>query len=438
MIIYMSKAKNDRNLSEIEITAIEQWLNEGKSPAEIGRRLDRDPSGIRKEIRNYSSYFGSKKLCSMCDGYQTCRIGFLCEKIKDYRKCAECKKCGYAAARCSRYRLVIDCELLKKKHVCNACKKKGECEITYRYIAYQAILKHEAAQNSNHVPLKYMDLPEKFVDYLSGRIKAGISPDIILNRLPEEYLPYRMSTPTLYSLINKGILDCNDDDLRNKTSRKRYGSLKERIRKTPPKHHLNGRSIENLSEDDLLRPLGVAEMDTVEGIKGGAVLLTLMMPKYSLMLAFKLKAKSNAEVTLKLNILEFTLGKYFGILFSKIIPDNGSEFLDYEALEKSIHGKQKRCHVYYTHPYASYEKPHVENNHILLRWLIKKGYDISLISQDKIIEIINVLNNYPRPNKQYKTPIELMEEELGSEILDKLKLKKISFDKLDLHIKLID
>ncbi len=434
----MSKSAYDRNLSELEIVAIEEGVNDGLSPAEIGRRLNRDPSGIRKEIRNFSSYFGSKKECSVCLNRDSCRIGFLCEKIRNYERCSSCKDCSSAGSRCPFLKIRINCARLEKKHICNCCEKKDKCEITIRYIAYQAIIKHEAAQNRSHVPLKFEVLPQDFLDYLSDRICAGLSPDIVLNTLPEKYRDYKLSTPTLYSYIEKGLLKARNIDLRNKVSRKGYGTGEKRVKKTPGSHQLNGRSIENLSKEDLERPLGVAEMDTVEGIKGGAVLLTLMIPKYSLMLAYKMPSKTGAEVKLRLSILEFKLGKYFKILFSKIIPDNGSEFLDYESLEKSIHGKQKRCQIYYTHAYASYEKPHVENNHILLRWLIRKGYDISLISEDKIMEIINILNNYPRPEKGYKTPIELMEEELGPEVLKKLDLKKIPIEELNLHISLID
>ena len=433
----MSKSINDRNLSELEITAIEQYLNDGKCPAQIGRLLGRDPSGIRKEIKNFSSYFGYRKICSLCLRKEECKIGYLCRKIKDYKKCSKCKACEKAASLCPHFRIEIDCERLKKIHVCNNCEKKKECEVTLRYIAFQAVIKHEAVQNSSHVPLKFEQLPKEFLDYLSDRICAGISPDIILHTLPKKYQEYRVATATLYSYVDKGLLKSKNIDLRNKVSRKGYGSADKRVKKVRS-HQLNGRSIENLSEEDLERPLGVAEMDTVEGIRGGAVLLTLMIPKYSLMLAYKMSSKSAAEVKLKLSILEFKLGKYFKILFSKLIPDNGSEFLDYDSLEKSIFGKQKRCQIYYTHPYASYEKPHVENNHILLRWLIRKGYDISLISEDKIMEIINILNNYPRPEKGYKTPIELMEEELGSEILKKLDLKKIPIEELNLHISLTD
>ena len=156
------------------------------------------------------------------------------------------------------------------------------------------------------------------------------------------------------------------------------------------------------------------------------------------MLAYKMKAKIQEEVRLRFNILEFKLGSLFYSIFKSVIPDNGSEFINFEFLEKSIHEGQTRCHVYYTHSYASYEKPHIENNHILLRWLIKKGYDISLIYEKKIAEIFNVLNNYPRHLKGYKTPIELMEEELEYNVVRKLGLKRILYEELNLHISLKD
>ena len=45
----MSKSLNDKNLSDLEISNIEFYLNAGDTPAEIGRKLGRDPSGIRRE-----------------------------------------------------------------------------------------------------------------------------------------------------------------------------------------------------------------------------------------------------------------------------------------------------------------------------------------------------------------------------------------------------
>ncbi|MBQ9154664.1 MAG: hypothetical protein IJ130_12755, partial [Solobacterium sp.] len=87
----------------------------------------------------------------------------------------------------------------------------------------------------------------------------------------------------------------------------------------------------------------------------------------------------------------------------------------------------------YTHSYSSYEKPHVENMHILLRWLVQKGADIGKLTESDIEQIILRLNNYPRPDKHYKTPIQLLEEDLGTSIIRKLGLRKIPLENLNMH-----
>ena len=159
-----------------------------------------------------------------------------------------------------------------------------------------------------------------------------------------------------------------------------------------------------------------------------------MIPCFSLMLAFKIKHKTKEEIGKVLDDLEDKLDSYFYVLFRKVIPDNGGEFTDFSILEKSIHFTlNKRMEIYYTHTYSSYEKPHIENNHILLRWLIKKGYDITKLSADDIIDIINRLNNYPRPNKKYRTPLQLLENELGNYILELLDLHHIPIEKLNMR-----
>ena len=433
----MSKNINNKNLSDLEIGNIEYYLNAGDTPALIGRKLGRDPSGIRKEIKNYSFYTGTGKNCIICLNKENCSMHYLCNPAPSRTNCSSCKYCTDAAKKCPNFKVEIDCEKLKKKHVCNGCERQYKCKITYTYNAYNAIVQHEAIMNESHVPLKIENLPENYKEYLAKKIKAGISPDIIVHRLPKRFEKYKITASSLYKYINLGLLDCGNLDLKNKVSRRQYGSNTLK-RNTIKGHQLNGRSIEDLSLEDKTMPLGVTEMDTVEGIKGGAVLLTILIPKYSLMLAYKMKSKSQEEVKLRLDILEFKLKNIFYVIFKSVIPDNGSEFVNFKFLENSIYKGQTRCHVYYTHSYASYEKPHIENNHILLRWLIKKGYDISLISDKKIVEIINVLNNYPRPLKGYKTPIELMEEELGYDVVKKLGLKRIPYEELNLRISLKD
>ena len=432
----MGRNYSNKNLSILEIGNIEFYLNEGKGYSEIGKILQKNESTVRKEIKKYSSYFGSHRKCSNCLNNDNCHQKYLCENIIDKFKCSQCKYCLEAVKCCPNYRVNIDCELLKKNHhVCNGCNLYYKCKnVKIKYHAETAIKMHNAVQRVSRIGTKVDDFPEEFKDYISRLIKNGISPEVIMNTLPNKFLMFKVSTPTVYAWIDKGLLDCCNLDLRNKVSRVKYGTNTIK-RNTVRGHQLNGRSIEDLSEEERInRPLGFVELDTVEGIKGGELLFTIMFPCFSLMLGFKIRRKTQEEIGNILDMLEEKLDSYFYVLFRKGIPDNGCEFLDFNLLEKSIHKDlNKRMEIHYAHSYAPYEKPHIENNHILLRWLIKKGYDITLLSSYDILNIINRLNNYPRPKKNFKTPLQLLEEELGNNILDLLDLHHIPIEQLNMR-----
>ena len=431
----MGRNYSNKNVSVLELGNIEFYLNEGKGYSEIGRILQKNEGTIRKEVKKYSSYFGSQRKCSNCLNKDNCHQKYLCEDIRDKVKCSQCKYCSEAVRICPNYRVIINCELLKKNHhVCNGCELYLKCKkVKIKYHAETAIKMHNAVKRVSRIGTKVDSFPQEFKDYLSKLIKNGISPEVIMNTLPEKYQMFKSAPSTFYNWIDKGLLDCCNLDLRNKVSRVRYGTNTEK-RNTIKGHQLNGRSIEDLSEEERInRPLGFVELDTVEGIKGGELLFTIMFPCFSLMLGFKIKQKTQEEIGKILDMLENKLDSYFYILFRKAIPDNGCEFLDFNLLEKSIHKDlNKRMEVHYTHTYASYEKPHIENNHILLRWLIQKGYDITLLSSDDILDIINRLNNYPRPKKGFKTPLQLLEDELGNYTLDLLNLYHIPIDQLNM------
>jgi len=429
----MGRNYSNKNLTNLEMGNIEFYLNQGKGYSEIGRELGRVEGTIRNEVKKYSSFFGKQRKCSHCLNKDNCHQKYLCERIIDKVKCSSCKYCTHAVKICHIYKADIKCALLKKNnHVCNGCDIYNKCNnVKIKYHANTAIKMHNVVQKVSRIDTKLDKFPQEFKDYISKLIKNGISPDIVLNTLPEKFAMYKTCTATLYNYIDRGLLDCCNLDLRNKVSRIRYGSgtLREN---TVKGHQLNGRSIEDLNEEELKRPLGVAEFDTVEGIKGGELLFTIMIPFLSLMLGFKIPAKTQEEIIKCLDELEIKIQRFFYILFNKVIPDNGVEFLDFEGMEKSIHEGITRLKVHYTHTYSSYEKPYVENNHILLRWLIEKGADITLLSADDVLDIINTLNNYPRPIKDYKTPLQLLEKELGIEILELLELHHILISELNM------
>ena len=92
------------------------------------------------------------------------------------------------------------------------------------------------------------------------------------------------------------------------------------------------------------------------------------------------------------------------------IHDNGSEFLDYEGIEKSLRGKNKRTQLYFAHPYSSWERGTNENINKMIRRFIPKGADISLYSEEAIKRIEVWINNYPRRILGYYSANKIYEE----------------------------
>ena len=90
--------------------------------------------------------------------------------------------------------------------------------------------------------------------------------------------------------------------------------------------------------------------------------------------------------------------------------DNGREFLDWEAIEKSVISKETRTLVYFAHPYSSWERGTNENQNRMIRRFIPKGTDISKLSDKDIETIEKWMNNYPRKILGYKTANELVLE----------------------------
>jgi len=86
-------------------------------------------------------------------------------------------------------------------------------------------------------------------------------------------------------------------------------------------------------------------------------------------------------------------------VFKSITADNGSEFLDSEAIKKAA----KCDEVYYAHPYSSWERGSNENGNRILRRFIPKGTDIGKLTHSELQRIEDWVNNYPRKILGYKS-----------------------------------
>lgn len=120
---------------------------------------------------------------------------------------------------------------------------------------------------------------------------------------------------------------------------------------------------------------------------------------------FKLPDKRAASVRKIFDKLERTIPD-FQEKFKSITTDNGSEFLEYEELIKSIHGG-RRFNVYYCHSYSAWEKGGNENMNRMIRRWFPKGTDFSRITKKEIAECQDWLIHYPRKTLGWKTPAEL-------------------------------
>jgi transposase, IS30 family len=87
--------------------------------------------------------------------------------------------------------------------------------------------------------------------------------------------------------------------------------------------------------------------------------------------------------------------------------DNGIENRDHEAVAASL-----KIQTYFCRPYHSWEKGGVENVIGRIRRYIPKGANIAEYSDEDIAKIEHWLNHTPRKCLNYKTPYEIMTENL--------------------------
>ena len=431
-INYTTENKKNKPLNQIEMGKIETMLNEGYNSTQIAKAIERNPSCIQKEIKNFSTIVKINKKCNVCKKYEECKKTGLCGNNMLVGYCSSCKDCKIAVENCEDYEPIVKCNKLRgRKKVCNGCPNFKQCrKAKLVYIAEKALKQHEENKKKSIKKMKEIKNTE-YMDALSEKIKHGISPEVAL-QTTENKTGEKISLPTLYLRIDRGLMKCKNIDLRNKLKREPKEEKRER-NPNREKHRANGRSYGDLSEEEKTQKLdGFGEMDTVEGIKGSKLLMTLINKKTSFLFGIPINNKKQESIIKELDKLEITMKDKFKLILEKIITDNGCEFLDYKGIEESKNGEEKRLSLYYADPYASYEKGQIENQHRLIRYFYPKGVDFAKYKDSDIIEKINRINNYPRKNLGWSTPYKEMEKIIGKEMLDKLGFYEIAIENLNM------
>jgi IS30 family transposase len=246
-----------------------------------------------------------------------------------------------------------------------------------------------------------------------------------------------LSEKTIYNYIDSCAFHVRNIDLPKKVA---YRQRRQKHVFTSMDYkYRNGRSYEDFKQYTAEHPdEEVVEMDTVKGARGsGKVLLTLIFRKSNFMLIFLMPDGTQESVLTVFDILYDKLGaKAFRSLFKVILTDNGVEFKNPLGIEYALNGC-RRTRVFFCDPQASWQKPHVEKNHVFIRRILPKGTSFNNISAKDILLVCRHINSVPREIFGNKSPFDLFSGKQKEKLLDHLNLAPIPTDEVLLNPKLL-
>ena len=376
-----------KHLSLNERFDIENSLYKGMSFKEIGKNIGKNCTTISREIRNH---YVIKNTGSVGRNFNNCIYRSTCPnrgKNCNLNNCTEFKE--------------QKCNLLDKPpYVCNGCKYKTKCTLTKHF--YDAVYANEILTS------------------LICEQNQSIH-QVLLNNKNK----IMFSDKSIYKYIDLGILNVRNIDLPRKVR------FRNRTKPTTV-YKIDKKCLENRTYEDYLDYIKehpdtpVVEMDSVEGKKGGKVLLTIHFVNCSFMLAF-IREHNDAQSVIDIfNWLQSRLGiDKFKELFVIILTDNGSEFSNPTEIEFDLITREKRTQIFYCHPSSPFEKGSCEVNHELLRRILPKGTSFDELTQNDINLIMSHINSYKRKKLNNVSPYKMFSTIYGKDTIDKLGIQEI-------------
>ena len=215
-------------------------------------------------------------------------------------------------------------KLSKPPYVCNNCPNKNTCNKHHLY--YNSKIAQEHYENVLTTSREGIDITPNDIDEINSiivpliRDKKQSVNQVYINHSDILYI----SKPTFYKYIDLGILSlCNLDlpkKVKYKPRKKQYDNDYKRKNAL-----LIGRTYNEFLTFSSDNPS--FNMDTVEGVQGHKVLLTILIRSTKFMFIRLLDKKNVACVTKEINILKNKLGiKLFSKVFKIVLTDNGTEF----------------------------------------------------------------------------------------------------------------
>lgn len=411
---------------------IQAELDKGTSFKEIGLLLAKDCTTVSKEVRKH---IRKEKTGAMGKAFNDCLLSFnrSCSLHRVCSKCTSnsnrpCWSCGRCADSCISY-VPYSCPRLQNPpYVCNSCKDRTRCTLEKSfYRASYAQREYDLLKSESRSGFAVSEEELAHLDRIvSTLLRNGQSLHHIAIHHQDETM---ISERTLYTYINNGLFSARNIDMpRTVRMRPRKGGKKA---VKVDKACRVGRTFEDYQKFMAENPhLPVRQLDSVEGVKGGAVLLTVHFVQQELQLAFLRSANDSQSVLDIFEKLYFELSPdVFTELFPVLLADNGSEFSNPKAIEFDKQENQ-RTRLFYCDPSAPYQKGSCENNHEMIRRCIPKGVDFSRYTQAQITLMMSHINSYARPSLGNKSPYDVFAFQYGEEILKVFGLRRIPADEI--------
>ena len=235
----------------------------------------------------------------------------------------------------------------------------------------------------------------------SIRVLKGVFLRTVIRMLKDHQSPEQIegvlgtvSTSTIYRYIKERAPHLKQF-LRQKKGRyrRKYGTKKrESLREQAKKRRIDERP----PVVDRRSRLGDWEGDTMQGSDKRVRIATFVDRRSGYLVAYLLP-KMRAELLTSLALRYF---RYIPHTKRKTFTlDNGSEFSDWERLEKKTGAT-----VYFAYPYRFWERGTNENTNGLLRQYFPRSLDFNLITSEDLAHVVRKLNDRPRKRLGFKSP----------------------------------
>ncbi len=419
MVLVKEGLKMKKHLSLDERFDIENSLCKRSSFKEIARNIGKNCTTISREIRNH---YIVKNTGGIGRQFNNCIYRTTCPNKGKNCKLSSCAE--FVEEKCSL--------LNKPPYVCNGCKLKTQCTLSKHF--YDAVYANDEYVSTLSEVRSGVMIYQEEIDNLNEILTPLICEQnqSIHQALINNKNKIMFSDKTIYKYIDLGLLNIRNIDLPRKV-RFRQRTKLTTVYKVD-KQCLVNRTYEDFEKYMEEHPdTPIVEMDSVEGRKGGKVLLTIHFKNCSFMLAF-IREHNDAQSVIDIfNSIQEILGiDKFKKLFILILTDNGSEFSNPIEIEFDLNMGEKRTQIFYCHPSSPFEKGSCEVNHELLRRILPKGTSFDDLNQDDINIIMSHINSYKRKKLNNVSPYTLFSTIYGKDTIDKLGIQEIEPNKVSL------